>query len=205
MTTTATTTGNEIVFNTYGIDFVPIFKFLYEKITQNDWNELVSTLANIWSVYSILAIIVSLIFFSFFVYAKIKYSELSAIEQKALKDAEKKWAELHGGSRSSKNARWESIQRQSTEQNPEAWRMAIIDADIMLDETLRDAGYVGKSIGEMLKTANTHSFTTVQDAWDAHKVRNDIAHVGSDFVLTKKIAQETILHFERVFREFHVI
>ena len=75
----------------------------------------------------------------------------------------------------------------------------------MLEETLNNAGYVGQTLGEKLKGANPQSFRTVQDAWDAHKVRNDIAHVGSDFILTKRVAQETITKFERVFREFGVI
>jgi hypothetical protein len=83
--------------------------------------------------------------------------------------------------------------------------VAIIEADIFLDETLNEAGYVGVSLGEKLKSANPQSFTTIQDAWEAHKVRNEIAHVGSDFILTRKIAQDTLLRFERVFREFGVI
>lgn len=196
-------TKDGIVYQTYGID--GLLKFLFEAITNNDWASLLSALQFWWSVYSIIAILLSLIFIAGFVYAKIKYGELAALEQQALKDAEAKWALVHEGVGSAKNARWESIQKHIADNSPESWRIAIIEADILLDETLRHAGYVGHSIGEMLKTANTHAFTTVQDAWDAHKVRNDIAHVGSDFILTKKVAQETVIHFERVFREFGVI
>ncbi len=75
----------------------------------------------------------------------------------------------------------------------------------MLDETLKNAGYVGQNLGEKLKGANAESFTTLQDAWEAHKVRNEIAHVGSDFILTQKSAQETITRYARVFKEFGVI
>lgn len=196
---------NDLEYNTYGLDIEGIFRFLYEKVTENDWDTLMSLLGYWWSVYSIVAILFSLLFIVGFVYAKIKYDELSALEQKALREAEAKWALMHEGGDGAKNTRWESIQKHIVENSPEAWRIAIIEADIMLDETLREAGYVGQSIGEMLKGANTQSFKTVQDAWDAHKVRNDIAHVGSDFVLTKRTAQETIMHFERVFREFGAI
>jgi hypothetical protein len=196
---------NDLAYNTYGLDIEGIFRFLYEKLTANDWDALASSLGFWWSLYSIVAILFSLLFLAGFIYAKIKYDELSAIEQKALHEAEAKWALAHEGGDGAKNTRWESIQKHIMENSPEAWRIAIIEADIMLDETLREAGYAGQSIGEMLKSANTQSFKTVQDAWDAHKVRNDIAHVGSDFVLTKRTAQETIMHFERVFREFGVI
>jgi hypothetical protein len=119
-------------------------------------------------------------------------------------EVEKEWAAQHEVPET-KNARCDAIQMRISEHNPESWRIAIIEADIMLDETLINAGYVGQSLGEKLRSANTTSFTTLQDAWEAHKVRNEIAHVGSDFVLTQRTAQETLVRFERVFREFGVI
>ena len=196
---------NDIVYNTYGIDFKSLFQFLYEKITGNDWASLLATLEHWWNIYSIIALLFSLLFFIGFIYAKIRYAQLAEFLHEQLHEAEHHWAMHHGDHHETRNARWDAIQQKVAENNPESWRLAIIEADIMLDETLTNAGYVGKSIGEKLKTANPHSFTTVQDAWEAHKVRNDIAHVGSDFVLTKKVAQDTIIRFERVFHEFGVI
>jgi hypothetical protein len=195
---------NDLIYNSYGVDIVGLLRFLYEKLTGGDWNAFLEVLGTWWNVYSVIAIILSFVFFVGFVYAKIRYSQLSDIEQEALRDAEARWAARHAH-KGSKNARWEGIQTRIAENNPEAWRLAIIEADILLDETLTNAGYVGKSIGEKLKTANPISFTTVQDAWEAHKVRNEIAHAGSDFVLTKRVAQETLVRFERVFHEFGII
>lgn len=195
---------NDIIYETYGIDFGRLFRFLYETLGGTDWDSLLATIGMWWNVYSVFAILLSLFFFIVFVYAKIRYNQLSEIEQEALRDAETRWAARHA-SRGSKNTRWEEIQGRVAENNPEAWRLAIIEADILLDEVLTNAGYVGQSIGEKLKTANPISFTTVQDAWEAHKVRNEIAHVGSDFVLTKKAAQDTILRYERVFHEFGIV
>jgi len=98
-----------------------------------------------------------------------------------------------------------TVLKHISEQNPSEWRLAILEADIMLDEVLEGAGYLGTSIADRLKSAQHSPFNTIQDAWEAHKVRNEIAHVGSDFVLTKKVAGETITRFERVFREFGAI
>ncbi len=168
------------------------------------WGEIGSSFALLWNIFSVVAIIVSLIFIAGFIYAKIRYAELSDIESENLKHAEAMWAARHTRPET-KNARWTIIQERVSENNPESWRIAIIEADILLEETLNNAGYVGQTLGEKLKGANPQSFRTVQDAWDAHKVRNDIAHVGSDFILTKRVAQETITKFERVFREFGVI
>jgi len=195
---------NDLIYNTYGIDIGRIVRFLYEKLTGGDWDTLLLTLDFWWNIYSVIAILFALLFFVGFVYSKIRYGQLSEIEQEALREAERRWATRHA-SPDSLNSRWDIIQKRVTENSPESWRIAIIEADIFLDETLSNAGYSGQSLGEKLKGANPQSFTTIQDAWEAHKVRNEIAHAGSDFVLTQKIARETLMRFERVFREFGVI
>lgn len=198
------TSTEQVVIGTYGIDIVRMMQFLYERITGSDWNHLVATLAGWWEVYSVIAILLSLVFFMGYIYAKIRYGQLSEIEEKALREQERAWATRHARP-DSRNARWDIILKRVTENSPESWRIAIIEADILLDETLTNAGYPGQTLGEKLKGANPQSFTTIQDAWEAHKVRNEIAHAGSDFVLTQRVAQETITRFERVFREFGVV
>jgi hypothetical protein len=188
-----------------GIDIVRLIRLIAEKLHVGDVDSLLGILGTIWNVYSIIAIIVSVIFFIGFVYAKIRYSELSEVEQRQLREAEKKWAEQYGGAPQSQG-RWQEIQQHLNDDNPNSWKIAIIEADIFLEQILTDAGYVGVTIGEKLKSANSASFTTIQDAWNAHKVRNEIAHVGDgDFILTRKLAQDTLTQYERVFREFSAI
>lgn len=195
---------NDLVYDQYGIDFVGLFRYFFENVIGGDWQNLLDFLGALWNIYSVIAILLSILFFIGFLYAKIKYDELREQEDHALKMAEALWKERYGGAATTNN-RWEEIQQHIREDNPNSWRVAIIEADIFLEEILNSAGYVGTTIGEKLKSANSATFTTLQDAWDAHKVRNEIAHTGGDFVLTKKVAQETIIKFERVFREFGAI
>jgi hypothetical protein len=87
--------------------------------------------------------------------------------------------------------------------NSEAlWRIGIMEADNMLQEILRGKGYQGDGVGEMLQNA---SFKTIDLAWDAHKLRNRIAHTGSDFVLTEREAKRGFTLYEAVFRELGVV
>ena len=195
---------NDIIYTQYGVDIVGLVRWLYEKIFGGDWQSFVDSATVWWNVYSIVAILFSLLFFIGFIYAKIRYGQLCEIEQEGLRAEEARWAERYGN-QEVKNTRWATIQKHLSKESPTEWRIAIIEADIFLEEILNNAGYVGNTIGEKLKGANTASFTTIQDAWEAHKVRNEIAHSGSDFVLTRKIAQETLTRFERVFREFGAI
>lgn len=82
------------------------------------------------------------------------------------------------------------------------WRIGIMEADNLLAEVLREKGYAGEGLGEMLKNA---SFKTIDLAWDAHKIRNRIAHEGSNFELTEREAKRAFMLYESVLRELKAI
>ncbi|MEY4440771.1 MAG: hypothetical protein RLY49_397 [Candidatus Parcubacteria bacterium] len=104
-----------------------------------------------------------------------------------------------------KQGRWQHIQDLIKSYNQNDWRQAIIEADIILEEMLDKMQYEGVTIGDKLKNVERSDFITLEKAWSAHKVRNQIAHDGSDFKLTREVAEKTIKDFEEVFREFYYI
>ncbi|MFH1473088.1 MAG: hypothetical protein ABIF06_01585 [bacterium] len=104
-----------------------------------------------------------------------------------------------------KNNRWERIKMLTNSTNESDWRLAIIEADGMLDELLRSAGYHGESTGEMLKAVEKSDFLAIESAWEGHKMRNKIAHSAGSFQLNEREAKQTIAHFEAVFKEFEII
>lgn len=55
-------------------------------------------------------------------------------------------------------------------------RLAVIEADRLLDHALRDIGYAGKSLAERLEHLKPWQLANLQDIWDAHKLRNRIVH-----------------------------
>lgn len=103
------------------------------------------------------------------------------------------------------SSRWQHIESLASGTSMSEWREAIIEADIMLDDVLTQQGYVGEGVGEKLKSADSKHFNTLQDAWEAHKVRNQIAHEGSSFNLSAELARRTIARFAAVFHEFKAI
>lgn len=102
-------------------------------------------------------------------------------------------------------ARWSKIVEHSESNNSNDWKIAIMEADIMLDDMLDKQGYHGESIGDKLKQVEKSDFSSIDEAWEAHKVRNQIAHEGSDFILTQRKTREVIGMYEKVFREFYMI
>jgi hypothetical protein len=109
------------------------------------------------------------------------------------------------GSERGPHPRWVHIQSLIESMNPSDWRAAIIEADVMLDDALTKEGYVGEGLGEKLKAVDATRYASVQDAWEAHKVRNQIAHEGSAFGLSESLAKRTIARYEAIFRELAII
>ncbi len=103
------------------------------------------------------------------------------------------------------NPKWQKVIEHINSSNPSDWKLAILEADIILDEMLDKMGYHGETIGEKLKMVEPSDFTTLNSAWEAHKVRNAIAHEGSDFLINKREADRVIRLFEEVFKEFKFI
>ncbi len=54
-------------------------------------------------------------------------------------------------------------------------QLAIMEADKLLDHALKARGFAGETMGERLKSANK-AFMNTQAIWDAHKLRNRLAH-----------------------------
>ncbi|MDP3661359.1 MAG: hypothetical protein Q8R17_00665 [bacterium] len=109
------------------------------------------------------------------------------------------------GEEGPRNPKWEKVQAHINSENAGDWRLAILEADILLDELLDALKYRGESIGEKLKKIEPSDFTTLNLAWEAHKIRNHIAHEGSEFLLSDREAKRVIKLYEEVFKEFQYI
>lgn len=156
----------------------------------------------IWSIYTFLAYLVSLILLAMYIYATIKKEYYVGLTMQELADAEKLWNQTHRGQ--DRPSRLDDVYANAASDNPNDWKLAIIEADIVLDQTLKERGHVGDTLGERLRAITPSQMSTIDDAWEAHMVRNKIAHQGADFVLTKRIADETIGRYRRVFAELEV-
>ena len=201
-TVTATTTALKVV----GYDILtPILRAFFGSdglagsVSQDG---LLGFLNGAWTVFVIISYICSFIFLVLFIYASIQAEKLGDIEHDMMAAADDAYAmKMSGGIKSDKFA---ELKDHLNSDNPNDWKLAIIEADIILDDMLKRQGYAGPTLGDRLKSISPSALSSIDDAWQAHKVRNQIAHAGADFVLTQKIARETIVQYERVFKELGV-
>ena len=103
------------------------------------------------------------------------------------------------------NPQWKRISDHVETINESDWKMAIIEADIMLGTLLENMGLPGETIGDKLKAVEKSDFLTVDNAWEAHKVRNQISHEGSTFSINQREAKRVVGLYKTVFEEFKMV
>jgi len=191
---------NDIVFDQYTVDILGILRAILEAFGTSDLSveAFFAFLQTVWGIAVTLLLFIAFLSLAGYIYAAIRFNQLSVVEYDGIRAMEAKYAELYGGKQTS---RFADIEEHISSDNPNDWKLAIIEADIELEKALDRAGYPGATVGEMLKAARSSSMQTIDDAWNAHLVRNKIAHQGADFILTKKLAQQTITQFRRVLDE----
>lgn len=101
--------------------------------------------------------------------------------------------------------RWEIVLHHLNSENSSEWRLAVIEADTFLEEALRRMGYSGTTLGDILKKIDRSVLISINEAWEAHKVRNMIAHKGSSFAFSRHEAKRVISLYEKVFRELELL
>ena len=153
-------------------------------------------LISIWQFVIVVGYGLSALFLGLMVYFTIRFYQTQKAEEKKYETIEPERAE-----KEVKHARWQHIESLIESPTDSDWRQAIIEADIMLDDLLRARGYAGETIGERLKQVDPARLTSLNDAWEAHKVRNEIAHQGSVFKISEHAAHRTIARYENVFHE----
>lgn len=104
-----------------------------------------------------------------------------------------------------KNSRWDRVMEHLNSDNPNDWRLAVLEADIILDDIVETMYLPGSTLGERLQRVERSDFETIDQAWEAHKMRNKLAHEGGDYVLTQREAKRIIGLYKQVFEEFHAI
>jgi hypothetical protein len=101
--------------------------------------------------------------------------------------------------------RWDRIQEQIISEDHQSWRLAILEADIMLGELLDKLGYRGETMADKMRTVERGDFRSIDMAWEAHKVRNKVAHEGAGLALSHREAKRVIDLYGTVFREFDFV
>ncbi len=93
--------------------------------------------------------------------------------------------------------RWKDIQ--TLIGTPEGTKMAIIEADNLVDEALKQLRVSGKTMGERLVSARK-MFSDNDAIWMAHKLRNKIVHESNTRVQPRQL-KDAIVGFRKALKD----
>lgn len=155
-----------------------------------------------WAELVAISITLSILFAALLVYSVFRILEVRRHERMRYQAAVHPVA-AHDVSRT--QLRWNTIVEEAGSDDERKWRLAILEADIMLNELLDVLGYRGETMADKMKQADRSTFHSIDAAWEAHRVRNQIAHQGSAHLLSARDARRVITLYEQVFREFKIV
>ncbi len=141
--------------------------------------------------------ILSLIFGGVGVYFIVQFQKLVGVKAQASKLALRlDQAQYMSGSES----KWEEIKRHINSDRESDWKLAVIDADKFLDDLLKKDGYPGETMGDRLMSIDKAQFVSLDGLWEAHKIRNKLAH-DVNYFLRYAEAKRAIQCYEAALNE----
>ena len=171
-------------------NFLASFSFtLFLSRAESFFFSISGTVREVFLGLSTIAIFLTIFFF-------VKWRDISSAEYRAYKARSplKKAALTRG-------IEWVSVIDNVNSDNEAQWRVAILEADRILEKVLTANGFIGETVAEQLKSIPQGRYSYLNSAWEAHKIRNVIAHEGLKFNLTSREASRVISLYEYFFRE----
>jgi hypothetical protein len=82
--------------------------------------------------------------------------------------------------------------------------MAIIEADDLLDASLKRMGFTGQTLEEKLGKLTSATVGNLDDVYAAHKIRNNIVH-NPDYRLGQDEAKVALEAYQRAFNSLQIL
>jgi len=101
-------------------------------------------------------------------------------------------------------AMWSKIRQRLESANEAEYKMAIIEADDIINELVRGLGYKGENFGERLSNIPDAQIANIEGMKQAHELRNRIIH-DENLTLSREESDNALSHYEEFLRSFQVL
>ncbi len=99
-------------------------------------------------------------------------------------------------------SRWQGIEKLASGGDLNL-KMAVMEADALLDHALKSLAMPGGTLGERLKFA-AYKFPKISRVWNAHRLRNQLAHETTSY-LDPSLARRAIRDFRDALQLLNVL
>lgn len=100
--------------------------------------------------------------------------------------------------------RWGDVKKRLEAEKESEYKVAVIEADAIIDDLIKRMGYAGGNLGERLAAVPIGQLENISDMAEAHEIRNKIVLDGS-FEISREEAKKTLEKFESLLRYFEVL
>lgn len=100
---------------------------------------------------------------------------------------------------------WKQIKKRLESKDKKQWRLAVVEADAIFDETLKISGYNGKTFDERLEAADHTRFfnISVEEIKEAHRLKDRIAS-EPEFQVSLNEAEVIVRMYKNACKELHL-
>ena len=99
---------------------------------------------------------------------------------------------------------WQKIEAHFFRGDENDLNIAVIEADKLLEEALKEAGIRGAHLGDRLKNLRPSQLPNLDQVWQAHRLRNDIVHQPT-FKLKRDLAERALGIYEQTLKTFSLL
>lgn len=95
------------------------------------------------------------------------------------------------------------IENQLKRDEQSSYHLAVLNADKLVDQAMRQKGIHGQTMGDRMKSASK-TFSDINGFWSAHKLRNKIAH-EPDVYINYDEARQSLAQFKKALKDLGAI
>ncbi|MDB5177933.1 MAG: hypothetical protein JWO61_316 [Candidatus Saccharibacteria bacterium] len=99
--------------------------------------------------------------------------------------------------------KWLAIEQSVQDHQEATYHLALMNADKLLDQALKERGFHGNTMGERLKSAQK-AWSNANHVWTAHKLRNQIAH-EADVKISLDMTRRALAAFKQALKDVGAI
>ena len=147
---------------------------------------------NIIFVARIVFIVISALLFGFIIFGLVKTSWLRRL---ILEDMQEFLTYLPRGVKKLYR-QWQRIKQRLDTGLESEYKLAVTEADSVLDDVLRKAGFTGETLGERLEKVTQATVSNLPEVLEIHKIRNNVVH-DPDYQLTLGEARRAMDAYEK--------
>lgn len=102
------------------------------------------------------------------------------------------------------NKSWQKILSRLIKSDEANLRLALIEADNLFDDLLKQMRIPGESMADRLKYVDSSQIPNIDEIWRAHKLRNVLVH-NHEYPITRNEIESSVKAYEKALKELDFI